>query len=202
VFLMGLTQGKHLQRAVAADGLPIRSSNPEAIALYYRTTFLNHRHIQYMIVKGDMSRDTAEEDCKLLRGTLATPSTYDEFDWLDRHMEEQGWYHLGAQCKNCTSVEDDKWEWSTGEKLSLQFGKWGYDWNRKFPFDDGSEDAIYLFAVKPKGSCALKFCQARILNLNGKGERFWSKWSNGELVKGQRSKLGGSGHAICQRNIA
>merc|ERR1711931_166074 len=75
-------------------------------------TAVSNRHIKYIFVEKNMDRDTAETACTLLNGTLATPSTYDEFDFLDSHME-QGQYHLGAQCKDCTGAEEDKWEWST-----------------------------------------------------------------------------------------
>jgi len=149
-------------------------------------TAVSNRHIKYMFVEKNMDRDTAKAACTLLNGTLATPSTYDEFDFLDSHME-QGGYHLGAQCKDCTGAEEDKWEWSTGEPLSLRFGKWGSSSLRhgsgswlsdrgKYPY--GNEDDINLFAYKP--SCAAKLCQAYLINFNVKT----------------------SGHAICQENIA
>ena len=70
-------------------------------------------------------------------------------------MEGNGYYHLGAQCKDCTLVEDDKWEWSTGEPLPLRFGKWGSTTSgRKYPYDDSGEDAIYLLAYKLSGGTA------------------------------------------------
>jgi len=149
-----------------------------------RTAISPYRHIKYIFVEKNMDRDTAEAACTLLDGTLATPSTYDEFDFLDSHMERFGYYHLGAQCKDCTFAGDDKWEWSTGEPLSLRFRKWGsfhlrfgIKSGRKYPY--GNEDDIYLFAIKPSLH-TWKPSQAYIVNFNGKF----------------------SGHAICQENIA
>jgi len=142
-------------------------------------TAVSYRHIKYIFVKKNMDRDTAEAACKLLNGTLATPSSYDEFDFLKSHMEWWA-YHLGAQCKDCTSVKDDKWEWSTGEPLSLRFGKWGNTGGRKHPFDDGDQDKIYLFAMVGCRTEPNWYCQASLNNVNGKE----------------------TGHAICQENIA
>jgi len=173
VFLMGLTQGKRLQRVVAADGLPIRKWD-HAYSAYVRTIeYRYHRwHIKYMIVEKDMDRHDSEEACQRLGGTLATPSNSREFNFLESHMQDKVLYHLGAQCKDCTLVDisrlHDKWKWSTGKPLSWEFG-WGYKNGRSLYHS--SEDAIYLFAYKE-----VEGARAYIINYNGKK----------------------TGHAICQ----
>jgi len=189
MFLMSLTQGKRLQRAVAADSSHRKMGNATRMLLdkkfdLYRQLGLIsspvNPHIKYKIRKAVMNRKDSEADCKSMGGTLATPSTYDEIDVLDSAMQGREYYHLGAQCKDCTSVKDDKWEWSTGEKLSLQFKKWGNKNGRRYPYDDSKQDAIYLFAYKPHGIFFSMKHEAYFINFNGKG----------------------SGHPICQINIA
>jgi len=169
---------------IKTDVESIKAKLPESFDGFITIDALNklqvsYRHIKYIFVKKNMDRNTAKAACKLLNGTLATPSSYDEFDFLKSHMEWWS-YHLGAQCKDCTSVKDDKWEWSTGEPLSLQFKKWGNKNGRRYPYDDSKQDAIYLFAYKPHGIFFSMKHEAYFINFNGKG----------------------SGHPICQINIA
>ena len=61
-------------------------------------------------------------------------------------------YWLGAECVGCTLVTEDKWQWSSGKKLSVKDPQWVKESNKQSPHDDGTHDAFYLALERTKAT--------------------------------------------------
>ena len=97
-----------------------RSSGKDAVSDWgsgAREAFITHR---YVIVEEGVSPSTAASRCAVNGGELATVTSNEEFDFLAERLQPGVTYWLGAQCQNCTRVDEDKWFWPNGEPLPLK----------------------------------------------------------------------------------
>jgi len=110
-----------------------------------REAFITHR---YVIVEEGVSPSTAASRCAVNGGELATVTSNEEFDFLAERLQPGVTYWLGAQCQNCTRVDEDKWFWPNGEPLPLKWNRW----KGQVPWDtEGEEhDAFHLAMTRQR----------------------------------------------------
>ena len=82
---------------------------------------------RYTYVSKAATYGKAEAACVGLGGHLASLDTNAELDYAKNHlMPKDGktkvW--LGAECVQCSEVDDNKWQWKSGRKLSLDHRLW------------------------------------------------------------------------------
>jgi len=113
---------------------------------------------RYTYVSTAATRGEADKGCVRLGGHLASLDTNAELEYAENHlMPKDGktkvW--LGADCVHCSEVDEDKWQWKSGSKLSLNHSFWprNYD-GQRLPHDSLYKDAKHLTMRCPAaGDC-------------------------------------------------
>jgi len=167
------TQIKQLQRDVAYAKSQIRDHATEianlkhdiaekqrAIESLENELQLKDFEFRYTYVSKAATYGKAEAACVGLGGHLASLDTNAELDYAKNHlMPKDGktkvW--LGAECVDCSEVDDDQWQWKSGRKLSLDHRLWPTNFQgegRRLPDDQSGKDAKKLTMRCPvKGKC-------------------------------------------------
>jgi len=167
------TQIKQLQRDVAYAKSQIRDHATEianlkhdiaekqtAIESLENELQLKDFEFRYTYVSKAATYGKAEAACVGLGGHLASLDTNAELDYAKNHlMPKDGktkvW--LGAECVDCSEVDDDKWQWKSGRKLRLDHRLWPTNFQgegRRLPDDQSGKDAKKLTMRCPvKGKC-------------------------------------------------
>merc|ERR1712002_440035 len=99
----------------------------------------------FMMSASTANHDGAVAKCAEYGGHLAVLDTHAKLNFVKEHIPVDTWVYIGAECVGCEKVEEDKWEWNNGEKLSLDHPLWGYYHGGQAPYDDSGDDALYLY---------------------------------------------------------
>jgi len=101
---------------------------------------------RYFLVDKKMTWAEAKANCETLGGHLATLASYAEVEKVSKIIELSTPYWIGGQCKGCTHADIDdlteKWTWTTGETLPLDFKYWKTGSSKARPYDDNDANGI------------------------------------------------------------
>jgi len=57
-------------------------------------------------------------------------------------------YWIGGSCVSCSTADEDKWQWVTGGKVSLENKMWGFYEEKKTPWDtEGTTHDAFSMAL-------------------------------------------------------
>ena len=79
----------------------------------------------FWLMKEAVSHPTAKSNCKSMGGRLASLDDPKKMKFVSNMLgtsTESIW--IGGECKGCTTVKDDKWEWSSGKHLPINSPMW------------------------------------------------------------------------------
>jgi len=100
----------------------------------------------------------AEATCVNQGGHLASLDTDAKLDYVKEHVipQDNSKVWLGAECVGCSVVDEDKWQWESGSKLSLHHPLWVKNYKgvsgRNLPYDAKGNDAMHL-TMRCDGDC-------------------------------------------------
>jgi len=100
----------------------------------------------------------AEATCVERGGHLASLDTDAKLDYVKEHVipQDNSKVWLGAECVGCSVVDEDKWQWKSGSKLSLHHPLWVKNYKgvsgRNLPYDARGDDAMHL-TMRCDGDC-------------------------------------------------
>merc|ERR1711970_1306996 len=100
---------------------------------------------KFFIVDEVVTWDAAKSSCESIGAKLAEPKTEEQAKFLGGLMGN-GYYWIGGTCSGCSKVDEDKWRWVSGGKISLANPMWGVWGGKQSPWDheDGPHDAFFL----------------------------------------------------------
>jgi len=101
---------------------------------------------RYFLVDKKMTWAKAKANCETLGGHLATLASYAEVEKVSKIIELSTPYWIGGQCKGCTHADIDdkteKWTWTTGETLPMDFKYWKTGTSKARPYDENDSNGI------------------------------------------------------------
>jgi len=101
---------------------------------------------KYILVEEEVHWKKAKSSCESIGAKLAEPKTEKQAKFLGG-LFETGQYWIGGTCSGCSRVEEDKWDWVSGGKISLSNPMWGSYDNDKLPHDSGTPDDAFSLAL-------------------------------------------------------
>jgi len=101
---------------------------------------------RYFLVDKKMTWANAKANCESLGGHLATLASYAEVEKVSKIIELSTYIWIGGQCKGCTHADIDdkteKWTWTTGETLPMDFKYWTTGTSKARPYDENDANGI------------------------------------------------------------
>merc|ERR1712168_1433992 len=104
---------------------------------------------KFFVVDEVLSWDAAKLSCESIGAKLAEPKTEEQAKFLGGVMQN-GYYWIGGTCSGCSRVDEDKWRWVSGGKISHANPMWGLWKGKQSPWDDEDRpnDAFFLVLAR------------------------------------------------------
>ena len=91
----------------------------------------------FMMTEEKVTQSEAASKCAEWGGSLAVLDTLEKRAFVKANIPVDTWVLIGAKCVDCEVVEDDKWQWANGKKLSIDDPMWGdYGTEGQAPWDN------------------------------------------------------------------